>query len=383
VGAIDWDRRLFDSLIPLPHGTSYNAYLVQGTSATALLDTVDATCIPAIHQHLAGVAKLDYLVSHHTEQDHSGAIPFVLERFPLCTVLATPKGKDLLVDHLGVPPERIRAVSDGETLELGGKTLTFMHAPWQHWPETMMTWLAEDSILFSCDLYGAHVATAELFSDFKLLEHEAKSYYAEIMMPYAKLIRKNLDRVAALNPAVIAPSHGPLHREPKAIIESYEEWVSAPPKNLCVVPYVSMHGSTRELVEHFLRCLTEMGVSARGFDLTVAELGELATSLVDAASLVIATPTVLAGPHPLAVTACYLANALKPKCRYASVIGSYGWGGTTVNQVAGLLSTIKPEFIEPVMVKGYPKAADYEAVESLAKAIWEKHRAMEASSAND
>lgn len=376
VGAIDWDRRLFDSLIPLPHGTTYNAYLVQGSSASALLDSVDTTCIPALHEHLAGVEKLDYLVSHHTEQDHSGAIPFILDRYPSCTVLATQKGKDMLVDHLRISPDRIRAVADGEILDLGGKTLRFVHAPWQHWPETMMTWLEEDRILFSCDLYGAHLATAELFVGYERLAGAAKSYYAEIMMPYAKLIRKNLDKAQALSPAIIAPSHGPLHRDPAAIMKAYDEWVSAPPRNLCVVPYVSMHGSTRELVEHFLCSLADLGVEAQGFDLTVTELGELATSLVDAATVVVATPTVLAGPHPLAVTACYLANALKPKFRYASIIGSFGWGGTTVNQITALLSTVKPEFLEPVMVKGYPKAADYEAVEALAKAIKAKHEGL-------
>lgn len=378
VGAIDWDRRLFDSLIPLPHGTTYNAYLVRGSLATALLDAVDTACVSALYEHLAGVPSIDYLISHHTEQDHSGAIPFVLEKYPSCVVLATPKGKDMLVDHLRISPDRIRAVADGETLDLGGKTLTFVHAPWQHWPETMMTWLEEDRILFSCDLYGAHLATAELFMDFARLEQAAKAYYAEIMMPYAKLIRKNLDRAQALDPAIIAPSHGPLHREPALAMKAYDEWVSAPPKNLCVVPYVTMHGSTRELVEHFLCCLTELRVEAQGFDLTVTELGDLATSLVDAATVVVATPTVLAGPHPLAVTACYLANALKPKFRYASIIGSYGWGGTTANQIMGLLSTVKPAFLDPVMVKGYPKPSDYEAVGALAKLIKEKHDGLTA-----
>lgn len=377
VGAIDWDRRLFDSLIPLPHGTTYNAYLVQGSSATALLDAVDTSCVPALYEHLADISSIDYLVSHHTEQDHSGAIPFVLEKYRSCTVLATQKGKDMLVDHLRISPDRIRAVADGETLDLGGKTLTFVHAPWQHWPETMMTWLEEDRILFSCDLYGAHMATAELFVEFGKLEKAAKSYYAEIMMPYAKLIRKNLDKALALAPSLIAPSHGPLHREPSLIMKAYDEWVSAPPRNLCVVPYVTMHGSTRELVEHFLCCLAEQGVEAQGYDLTVTELGELATSLVDAASVVVATPTVLTGPHPLAVTACYLANALKPKFKYASVIGSYGWGGTTVNQITALLAGVRPEFLDPVMVKGFPKASDYEAVEALAKAIKEKHEGLE------
>ena len=143
VGAVDWDRRLFDSLIPLPDGTSYNSYLVVGSEKTALVDTVD----PAMHQVIfdnleeLGIKRIDYLVTNHAEQDHSGSIPLVLERFPEAQLLCTPKCQPMMVDLLNVPEAKITTVADKETVSLGDRTLEFVHAPWVHWPETMLTYL--------------------------------------------------------------------------------------------------------------------------------------------------------------------------------------------------------------------------------------------------
>ena len=139
MGAIDWDRRLFDSLIPLPDGTSYNAYLVAGSEKTALLDTVDPPMADQLMEQLASVPKIDYIVSHHAEQDHSGAIPHVLDRFPQAKVVTTAKAKPILIDALGISEDAFLTVEDGETLSLGDKTLKFIHTPWVHWPETMVT----------------------------------------------------------------------------------------------------------------------------------------------------------------------------------------------------------------------------------------------------
>jgi flavorubredoxin len=141
VGAVDWDRRLFDSLIPLPDGTSYNAYLIKGSEKTVLIDSVDPTMQDVLMRQLEGVDNIDFVVSHHTEQDHSGAIPEVLKKYKAASVLATQKGKEMLVDHLCIPEEKITAVDDGQTMSIGGKTLTFIHTPWVHWPETMCTYL--------------------------------------------------------------------------------------------------------------------------------------------------------------------------------------------------------------------------------------------------
>ena len=198
MGAVDWNRRLFDSLVPLPDGTSYNAYLVRGSEKTALLDSVDPAKSDLLLKQFDGVDRLDYIVAQHAEQDHSGSIPLLLDKYPAARVVASPKAKGMLVDLLRIPEGSITTVEDGETLPLGGKTLEFIHTPWVHWPETMCTYLQEDKILFSCDFFGSHWATTDLYvTDQAAVCEAAKRYYAEIMMPFRSVIRKNLSKAEA------------------------------------------------------------------------------------------------------------------------------------------------------------------------------------------
>ncbi|OQB39985.1 MAG: Nitric oxide reductase [Candidatus Latescibacteria bacterium ADurb.Bin168] len=374
MGAIDWDRRLFDSLIPLPDGTSYNAYLVEGSEKTALLDAVDPAMADELLRQLDGVARVDYLISHHAEQDHSGTLPLLAKQFPGAKILASPKAKGMLLDLLDLPETAITTVTDGETLSLGDKTLKFIHTPWVHWPETMVTYLEEDRILFSCDLFGSHLATGDLFAKDQARVYEAaKRYYAEIMMPFRTIIQKNLEKIGGLDAQVIAPSHGPVYDKPEWIVEAYRQWVSGAPGNVVVVPYVSMHASVERMVKHLAASLVDRGVRVELFNLAVTDVGKLAMALVDAGTIVVGTSTVLNGPHPLALYAAYLANALKPKARFISVVGSYGWGGKTVDMLAETLAGLKAEVLEPVMVKGAPSADDLAAVDALAEAIAKKH----------
>ncbi|HPS69867.1 MAG TPA: FprA family A-type flavoprotein, partial [Candidatus Cryosericum sp.] len=154
-GAIDWDRKLFDSLIPLPEGTTYNAYIVHGSEKTALIDTVDPSKLSVLMSQLDTIPHLDYVIVQHAEQDHSGVLPEVLARYPEAVVVTNPKAKELLLEHLDLASDRFRTIADGETLSLGDKTLRFVYLPWVHWPETMGTYLEEDHILFSCDFFGS------------------------------------------------------------------------------------------------------------------------------------------------------------------------------------------------------------------------------------
>jgi flavorubredoxin len=377
LGVNDWDRRLFDSLIPLPDGTSYNAYLVRGSEKTALLDTVDAAMPGKIIEQLEGEKRIDYVIAHHAEQDHSGAIPAVLAKYPNAVLVCSAKCKGMLVDHLCVDEMRICAMENGATLPLGGKTLEFIYTPWVHWPETMCTYLKEDRVLFSCDFFGSHLAVSDTYSDDTARVYEAaKRYYAEIMMPFRAAIRSNIAEIEKRDIAVIAPSHGPVHRDPKFIISAYKDWIADTPKNSAVVPYISMHGSTRAMVERLVAALTERKITVHQFDLSVTDIGKLAIELVDAATIVIGTPTVHVGPHPVVAYAAGLANALRPKARFASIIGSYGWAGKTVEQIASAIPTLKAEVLEPVMCKGYPRAKDFEALDRLAGAIAAKHRSL-------
>ena len=377
VGAIDWDRRIFDELIPLPEGTSYNSYLVRGSTGTALIDTVDPTKEGELFAHLdeLKVDRIDYLIANHAEQDHSGVIPRILSRYPSARVITTPKGKELLVSLLHIPGEKITTVQDRETLSLGDRTLEFIHAPWVHWPETMLTYLREERILFTCDLFGSHYATGDLSIDeMGRVYWAAKRYYAEIMMPFRGLIQGHLEKIQPLPLEIIAPSHGPVYRKPEQILSAYREWVSDSVKNEVVIPYVSMHHSTATMVRHLVKALTDRGVRVTPFNLTVTDIGELAMALVDAATVIIGTPTVLTGPHPSAIYATYLVKLLKPKARACGVIGSYGWGGKTVKEIAGILQGLPVEFLEPVLVKGLPGPEDLKALDKLADTIAGKHR---------
>ncbi|GAI11092.1 unnamed protein product, partial [marine sediment metagenome] len=199
--------------------------------------------------------------------------------------------------------------------------------------------LVELGILNSdpCDFFGSHLATTDLYvTDEGQVYEAAKRYYAEIMMPFRTTIQKNLEKVKDYAIDIIAPSHGPMYDKPEFILKAYHSWAFDEPKNIVVLPYISMHGSTRKMVEYLVGALARRGVTVKQFDLAVTDIGKLAMALVDAATVVIGTPTVLAGPHPNVAYAAILANALRPNLKFISIIGSYGWGGKAVEQLAAM-----------------------------------------------
>lgn len=377
VGAIDWDRRLFDELIPLPEGTSYNSYLIKGSEKTALLDTVDPAKAHVLLNNLkeAGVKQIDYIIAHHGEQDHSGAIIDVLVHYPTAMVVTNAKCKAILTDLLHVDEDKFITVEDGQSISLGDKTLQFIFIPWVHWPETMGTYLVEDRILFPCDFFGSHLATSSLFVEDEPFVYQcAKRYYAEIMMPFRTPIKNNLKKLEPLKIEMLAPSHGPVYQRPEFIIEAYKDWVGDDVKNEVVLAYVSMHDSVRKMAEHFVDALVRQGIKVRQFNLTGVDIGEMAMALVDAATVVIGAPTFLAGVHPSAAYAAMLTGALRPKTRFVSIIGSFSWAERATEQLKNLLSGLKVEIIEPAIAKGLPRDNDYKSLDTLAEKIAQKHR---------
>ena len=367
LGTQDFDRRLFDELIPLPDGTSYNAYIVKGSEKVALIDAVDPVKSGVLMRQLASVKQIDYLVCQHVEQDHSGGIPQVLERYPQAQVLCSPKAKQMLVDHLHVDPEKITVVEDGETISLGDRTFEFIYAPWVHWPETMLTYLQEEKILFTCDFFGSHIASTQIYAHNKGRVYDAaKRYYAEIMMPFRTIITKHLARLENYEIEMIAPSHGQVYDDPSFIIDAHRHWVLDEPRDLVLLPYVSMHGSTQVMVDHLITALVDRGIEVAPFNLTVTDLGKLSEALVEAKAVVFGTPTVLVGPHPSVVSAAYLVAALRPKLKYAGVIGSYGWGGKAPETIKSLTASLKLQWLNPVMVKGSPREKDLSRIDNLA-----------------
>ncbi len=379
VGAAHFDRRLFDELIPLPDGTTYNSYLIIGSEKTALIDTVDPEKREVLFENLEslGIEKIDFIVSQHAEQDHSGSIPYVLEKYPMAKVVTNKKCRGFLKDLLHIDDEKFMEVEDGNTLSLGDKTLKFILTPWVHWPETMSTYLVEDKIMFTCDFFGSHYAGASIFVDdeAKVIE-DAKRYYAEIMMPFRAQIKRNIEKLEKFDMEVIAPSHGSVYRNPEIIVNAYKDWISDRVENIVLIPYVSMHGSTERMVYYLVDRLVERGIDVKPCNLSVTDTGKLAMAMVDAATVILASPQVLAGAHPKAVYAAFLMNALRPKTKNIGIMGSYGWGGRMTEQLSGLLTNIKANVFEPLLVKGHPDEDAYRKIAELADKIKEKHQEL-------
>ena len=376
VGSQDWDRTIFDSLIPLPDGTSYNSYIVKGSSKTALIDTVDPKFLQELEGKLEEAGNVDYVVVNHVEQDHSGCLNMVLDRYPKATALCSEKAKDLIITHLHTAPERIITVKDGEELSLGDRTLRFVYAPFVHWPETMLTYLVEDRILFSCDMFGSHLASSDVFTVKPPHDYveSCKRYYAEIMMPFAIPIKKNLEKVEALSPAMICPSHGPCWTEPAFVMDLYRRWSQGAPENKALLLYVSMHGSVSAMVERITDRLSAAGVSVARVDLTEPDLGKIAINIVDSHTILIGTPTVLGGPHPKVASAVVLANALRPKAKLIGIVGSFGWAGKAPEVLASLVPNLSgAELLQPLMLKGLPDEDGIRKLDEFADTLIDRH----------
>ncbi|MFW5746908.1 MAG: FprA family A-type flavoprotein [Nanoarchaeota archaeon] len=357
VGVRDRIRELFDEIIPLPNGTSYNAYVVRGRDKIALIDTVEPKFAQALLKNLSsiGIERIDYIIANHAEQDHSGSIPEVLARFPDAKVLCSKKCISMLHDLLDLDQNSVVGVKHEDEIELGGITLRFLMTPWVHWPETMSTYAVEEEVLFSCDFFGAHVASEDLFVSGTDALESAKRYYAEIMMPFASFIRKNLQTLSDLRIRYIAPSHGQVYTEPPSIVDAYVKWAGPSVEKSTVIAYVSMHGSTAAMVAMLTESLKKKNVKVITHNLTETDIGELAIDLVDAGGIVLASPSFLAGAHPKALMAAHLISTLKPRARVIGIMGSYGWGSMMDTQLSALLEKLEGTLLEPVMVKGLPK----------------------------
>ncbi|MBI2957959.1 MAG: FprA family A-type flavoprotein [Chloroflexi bacterium] len=377
VGVEDWNRRSFDAVMDLPYGTSYNAYLVRGREKIALVDTVQASFGDELMQKVRQVVdpgRIDYLVMNHAEPDHAGSIPVVMAAAPGAKLLASEKGVEMARVFFQVPAERMQAMQDGGEIDLGGKRLRFVAAPWLHWPETMFSFAVEDGVLFTCDFFGAHLASDLLFADEVggAVLPEAKLYYAVIMMPYAKMASAGLDKAVALQPSIIAPGHGPVWRSPKPVIDAIEQWTRGPLLKKAIIPYVTMWGSTRRMAEVVTASLSGEGIETIPYDLSVTDLARLARDLVDTSAVVMGSPTVLGTVHPLIANAASMVRLLRPRARIGAFFGSYGWGGGAAAQAKATLESVKMQVVDSVDVKGPPGQADLERLAVLGKNVASK-----------
>jgi len=376
VGARDWNRRLFDALIPLPHGTTYNSYLVKGKEKTALIDTVNPGFEEKLGENIskqADMAKIDFLIMNHAEPDHAGSIPYIMEKSK-AVLVATEKGAKMAQTYYGVPEKRIKKVKDGDTLKLGGKTLKFIEAPWLHWPETMFTYLQEDKILFPCDFFGAHTAAGTYDEDVPELLVLAKDYFGEIMMPFRLMGAKGMEKIAGLEIEMIAPSHGPVYRNPKRILGEYGKWTKGETREKAVLVYVTMWKHTEEMMDRMADTLIAEGIEVKSYNLTTTDLGDLAGDLVDSRAIVLGTPTVLGGMHPLAIYAVTLVKALHPPLKYGAFLSSYGWGGGALRQAQEMLGPTGIEMAGAVEINGPAGKDTIKKIAEIGKALAGKIR---------
>jgi flavorubredoxin len=377
VGARDWNRRLFDALIPLPKGTSYNAYFVIGRKGKALIDTVNPGFEKELEEKiriLANPEEIDYVIMNHAEPDHAGAIPYIMKIANKAKLITTGRGAKMAQIYYHVPQERIKVVSDGETISLGDKTLRFIEASMLHWPETMFTYLEEDSVLFPCDFFGSHLAGGVYSDEVEDLLVHAQRYWGEIMMPFRAMAQKAMEKLAGLEIKVIAPSHGPIHRKSERILNAYKRWANGETRPKATIAYVSMWNSTDAMVKQMAETLAAEGIEVAFHNLAITDVGDLAKDLVDSRAIVLGAPTVLGGAHPLAIYATYLFKALRPPTKFAVLLSSYGWGGGAIKQIQEVLGQFKIEVVGVLEINGPPTEDNIRQIVEIGKTLAKKVR---------
>jgi flavorubredoxin len=287
-------------------------------------------------------------------------------------LVATARGAKMAQIYYRVPQERIKVVVDNETISLGDKTLRFIEAPMLHWPETMFTYLEEDGILFPCDFFGSHLAEGVYSDEVEDMLVHARRYWGEIMMPFRIMAQKAIEKIARLNVKVIAPSHGPIHRKPELILDAYRQWAAGETKPKATIAYVSMWGSTEAMVKQMAEVLASEGVQVAFHNLVVTDIGDLIEDLVDSRAIVLGTPTVLNGAHPVAIYAVHLFKVLRPPTKFVAILGSYGWGGGAVRQLQEMLKDLKIEVVGTLEINGPPTGEDVKRVINIGKTLAKK-----------
>ncbi len=367
IGALDPGLRLFDILFPTEAGTTYNAYLVRGEKV-AVVDTAKGRCYDQFLSHLTSLVApedVDYVVCNHMEPDHSGSLAAFLEEAKNAQVVVSRTGEHYVRNILNADVNPLK-MGDGDVLDLGGKTLQFVSAPFLHWPDTMFTYAVEEKVLFPCDVLGSHVCDERMFDD--LLgdfSEQFEYYYQGIMRPFKDKMLEAIAKIRGLDIDVIAPSHGPiLRRDPWRYVEQYVEWstpVSATVKKV-LVSYASAHGNTKMMAEEVAKGAAIDGVEVEVFDLTEMDPGEVLDDIEAAQALIVGSPTINGDAvKPVWDLLSSLAT-IRLRGKVGGAFGSYGWSGEAVGMIEDRLKSLKFKVTEPgVRFALVPTAEELEA----------------------
>lgn len=361
VGAIDGTIRDFHGYAT-PHGSTYNAYLIMADKIT-MIDTVKEPFKDEMLARIRSVVdptRIDYIVSNHSELDHSGCLPEVIDFIKPEKVFASAVGVKTLKELLHIEHEII-AVKDGETLSLGNRDLTFMETRMIHWPDSMFTYLAQDELLFSQDAFGMHLATLERFADeipAATLEYEGATYYANIVLPYSAIVLKALEKVAAsgLKIKIIAPDHGPVWRKDLGfILDLYKKWAFQKPTVKAVVLYATMWHSTEKMARAIHESLAQAGIKTKLLCMNETHRSEAAYEVLDAGALIVGSPTLNNNILPQMADVMTYLKGLKPANKIGAAFGSFGWSGESVKHLEAILKEMKVDMVtDSIAVKNAP-----------------------------
>ncbi len=353
LGIIDWNIRDFHGYSTYK-GTTYNSFLIMGEKI-ALIDTVKVDFADELLNninHLVNPKKIDYVISNHTEMDHSGSLPRIMHRIGEDKPLYCSKmGYNNLSKHF-FHKWNYRPVENGEELSLGNKTLSFIETRMLHWPDSMFTYVQEDKVLFSSDAFGQHYAGLERFDDEigeAIIPH-AKKYFANILLLYSPLILKLVDQIKDMGLAldIICPDHGIIWRkDPSKIINAYVKWSTQKPKRKAVVIYDTMWHSTEVMAKAIVEALGHEGINARPMHLRSCHRSDIITEVLDAGAIVVGSPTLNNGLFPTVNDFLTYMKGLKPKNKIGAAFGSYGWSGEAVKLINKELKEMKFDVIDP------------------------------------
>ena len=363
VGGIDWNIRNFHGYLT-QRGTTYNAYLIVDKKIT-LVDTVKHYLFDEMLERIKAIvdpSKIDYIISNHVEMDHSGSIPKLLEVCPKATVITSTRGEKGLRLHYK-KDLNFKVVNSGDTLNIGKRTLHFVHIPMVHWPDSMVTYIPSDKLLLPNDAFGQHIASAERFDDgieWGILKEEAAKYYANIVMPFGDQVKKALDAVSGLEIDMIGPSHGIIWRSriPKILAE-YVKWANYETENKALIVYDSMWGSTEKLAYSLSEGIEEAGIPVTMKSLKTTHISDIITEVNSSKLILIGCPTINNTMLPSMGGFLTYLKGLKPRNRVGFVFGSYGWGGQAVGEIEGILKSLSWKLpVEGLKINYIPEKND-------------------------
>lgn len=330
-GYLDWDLRNFHGY-STSSGSTYNAYLIQDEKPT-LIDTVKYYGFDEMISRIREIIdpkEIKYIISNHTEMDHSGTIDKLLELCPEAEVVCSPKGKEELRRHFK-KDWKFKVVNTGDTLDIGRKTLKFFLTPMVHWPDSMVTYSEKDTILFSNDAFGQHYAGCERFVDqvgFEVMINHAAKYYANIVMPYGTQVLKALEALKILTIGMICPSHGLIWRNKEdiaKIISYYTKWANYESDKKAVIIYDTMWHSTEKMALKLSELLEKENISLSRFNLQLSHISDAITEVMNSRVVLIGSPILNNNVLPTIGGLLTYLKGLKPKNRFGFTFGSYGW----------------------------------------------------------